>query len=105
MPESGQKSTQGNIPGPSPATAPVPTPVPGAARRVGLLVTLVLGGLTALPPLSMDMYLPALPEVTRSRGAPPAPVPRTRPARPARRALGPLGGGPPSGKRGGRAPG
>ncbi|MEU6390347.1 multidrug effflux MFS transporter [Streptomyces sp. NPDC046939] len=41
-----------------------PTPAPGAAVRTGLLVTLVLGGLTAVPPLSMDMYLPALPEVT-----------------------------------------
>ncbi|NUS09901.1 MAG: multidrug effflux MFS transporter [Streptomyces sp.] len=39
---------------------------PDARRQahVGLLVTLVLGGLTALPPLSMDMYLPALPQVT-----------------------------------------
>ncbi|MCG0285915.1 multidrug effflux MFS transporter [Streptomyces sp. PSAA01] len=35
-----------------------------AQRRTSLLVTLILGGLTALPPLSMDMYLPALPEVT-----------------------------------------
>ncbi|MDX6314408.1 MAG: transporter, family, multidrug resistance protein, partial [Streptomyces sp.] len=33
------------------------------ARRTSILVTLVLGGLTALPPLSMDMYLPALPAV------------------------------------------
>jgi DHA1 family bicyclomycin/chloramphenicol resistance-like MFS transporter len=37
-----------------------------AARRTGLLVTFMLGGLAAVPPLSMDMYLPALPEVTRS---------------------------------------
>lgn len=59
--------------GPRPAaqaTTPVPLPAPSLtphARRqahVGLLVTLVLGGLTALPPLSMDMYLPALPQVT-----------------------------------------
>jgi DHA1 family bicyclomycin/chloramphenicol resistance-like MFS transporter len=35
-------------------------------RRTGLLVTLILGGLAAVPPLSMDMYLPALPEVTHS---------------------------------------
>ncbi|MET9499226.1 multidrug effflux MFS transporter [Streptomyces sp. NPDC006552] len=41
-----------------------PTPVPKTAVRTGALVTLVLGGLTAVPPLSMDMYLPALPEVT-----------------------------------------
>ncbi|MFE6894350.1 multidrug effflux MFS transporter [Streptomyces sp. NPDC057694] len=37
-------------------------------RRTGLLVTLILGGLAAVPPLSMDMYLPALPEVTHSLG-------------------------------------
>ncbi|MEV5613070.1 multidrug effflux MFS transporter [Streptomyces sp. NPDC052225] len=41
-------------------------PVPGKAVAAGTsaLVTLVLGGLTAVPALSMDMYLPALPEVT-----------------------------------------
>ncbi|MFD7613794.1 Bcr/CflA family drug resistance efflux transporter, partial [Streptomyces sp. NPDC059828] len=39
------------------------------ARRVGFLVVLVLGGLTALPPLSMDMYLPALPQVTGALNA------------------------------------
>ncbi len=59
--------------GPRPAKqAATPVPVPASsltphARRqahVGLLVTLVLGGLSALPPLSMDMYLPALPQVT-----------------------------------------
>lgn len=37
-----------------------------AQHRTGLLTTLVLAGLTALPALSTDMYLPALPEVTRS---------------------------------------
>lgn len=74
MAESGQ-STQGHIPSADPApapTAPVPAAAPvAAARRAGLLVTLVLGGLTALPPLSMDMYLPALPAVTDSLRAPP----------------------------------
>ncbi|MET7638717.1 multidrug effflux MFS transporter [Streptomyces sp. NPDC005438] len=35
----------------------------GRAQRVGLLLTLILGGLTAMPALSMDLYLPALPEV------------------------------------------
>jgi MFS transporter, DHA1 family, multidrug resistance protein len=64
---------RGSAPDPTPAPldAPAPAPAPhagplGARRRAGLLVTLILGGLTALPPLSMDMYLPALPEVTRS---------------------------------------
>ncbi|EST37149.1 hypothetical protein N566_14510, partial [Streptomycetaceae bacterium MP113-05] len=32
-------------------------------QRAGLLLTLILGSLTALPALSMDMYLPALPAV------------------------------------------
>ncbi|WP_327309915.1 multidrug effflux MFS transporter (plasmid) [Streptomyces sp. NBC_01298] len=36
-----------------------------APRKTGLLVTFILGALAAVPPLSMDMYLPALPEVTR----------------------------------------
>ncbi|MFJ9180508.1 multidrug effflux MFS transporter [Streptomyces sp. NPDC102360] len=46
--------------------ATTPTPVPKAVVGAGasLLVTFILGGLTAVPPLSMDMYLPALPEVT-----------------------------------------
>ncbi|WP_052849543.1 multidrug effflux MFS transporter [Streptomyces avicenniae] len=32
-------------------------------QRAGLLLTLILGSLSALPPLSLDTYLPALPEV------------------------------------------
>ncbi|MFI0819023.1 multidrug effflux MFS transporter [Streptomyces sp. NPDC021098] len=48
----------------SAATAPKVTAPSTAQRRASLLVTFVLGGLTALPALSMDMYLPALPEVT-----------------------------------------
>jgi DHA1 family bicyclomycin/chloramphenicol resistance-like MFS transporter len=36
------------------------------ARRTGLLVTVLLGALAAVPPMSMDMYLPALPDVTRT---------------------------------------
>ncbi|NYI06885.1 Bcr/CflA family multidrug efflux MFS transporter [Allostreptomyces psammosilenae] len=64
--------------GPSPApTAPagpaagVTVPATGAAPgglRPGPLLVLILGTLTALAPLSMDMYLPALPEVTSSLG-------------------------------------
>ncbi|GAB3120382.1 multidrug effflux MFS transporter [Streptomyces calidiresistens] len=44
------------------ATSPV-TPPLSRRRRAGILITLILGGLTALPPLSMDLYLPALPEI------------------------------------------
>ncbi|GGY79391.1 Bcr/CflA family drug resistance efflux transporter [Streptomyces omiyaensis] len=98
MPESGQKTTQGHIAGPSPA-APA-----SAAQRAGLLVTLVLGGLTALPPLSMDMYLPALPEVTRSLTAPAATVQLTLTACLAGMALGQLVVGPMSDKWGRRRP-
>ena len=37
-------------------------------------LTMVLAALTALGPLSMDMYLPSLPEIARVLGAPPARV-------------------------------
>ncbi|MFF5501935.1 Bcr/CflA family multidrug efflux MFS transporter [Streptomyces roseolus] len=96
MPESGQKTTRGHITG-------TPVAVP-AARRASLLVTLVLGGLTALPPLSMDMYLPALPEVTRSLTAPAATVQLTLTACLAGMALGQLVVGPMSDKWGRRRP-
>ncbi|RDG39322.1 multidrug effflux MFS transporter [Streptomyces corynorhini] len=82
------------------ATAPAPT----AARRAGLLVTLVLGGLTALPPLSMDMYLPALPEVTRSLNSPAATVQITLTACLAGMALGQIVVGPMSDRWGRRRP-
>ncbi|MFF4172586.1 multidrug effflux MFS transporter [Streptomyces sp. NPDC001744] len=130
MPESGQKTTRGNrdetgpvapdAPGalaaagvpaaaPDPAAPGVTAPAPAApgvtaARRTGLLVTLVLGGLTALPPLSMDMYLPALPEVTGALGAPAATVQLTLTACLAGMALGQLVVGPMSDKWGRRRP-
>ncbi|MFF3453776.1 Bcr/CflA family multidrug efflux MFS transporter [Streptomyces sp. NPDC002730] len=122
MPESGQ-STQGHIPSADPApaqaapaqaapaqaapaqAAPVPAAAPvAAARRAGLLVTLVLGGLTALPPLSMDMYLPALPAVTESLRAPAATVQLTLTACLAGMALGQLVVGPMSDRWGRRRP-
>ncbi|MCH6160024.1 multidrug effflux MFS transporter [Streptomyces marispadix] len=56
--------------GPGPATGPAPTLT--RRRRASLLVTLVLGGLTALPALSMDMYLPALPAVSGTLHTPAA---------------------------------
>ncbi|MYS07872.1 Bcr/CflA family multidrug efflux MFS transporter [Streptomyces sp. SID6041] len=100
MPESGQKATQGHIT----ESAPVaPAESVTAARRTGLLVTLVLGGLTALPPLSMDMYLPALPEVTGALNAPAATVQLTLTACLAGMALGQLVVGPMS-DRWGRRP-
>ncbi|OEV02508.1 MFS transporter [Streptomyces oceani] len=39
-----------------------------ARQRAGLLVTLILGSLTAMPALAMDMYLPALPDVSGTLG-------------------------------------
>lgn len=65
-----------SAPSPAPAAPHAPTAPPAAAltgrRRAGLLLTLILGGLTALPPLSIDMYLPALPEVSGALHVPAA---------------------------------
>ncbi|MET8288595.1 multidrug effflux MFS transporter [Streptomyces sp. RPA4-2] len=77
---------------------------PAALRRTGLLVTLILGGLTATPPLAMDMYLPSLPEVTRSLHAPAATVQLTLTACLAGMAFGQLVVGPMSDKWGRRRP-
>ncbi|MEU1848792.1 multidrug effflux MFS transporter [Streptomyces sp. NPDC019990] len=73
-------------------------------RRTGLLVTFLLGSLTAVPPLAMDMYLPALPEVTRSLHAPAATVQLTLTACLAGMALGQLVVGPMSDRWGRRRP-
>jgi len=50
----------------STATAPVSE---STARHPGLRLTLILGALSAFGPLSMDMYLPGLPSLTRDLGA------------------------------------
>ncbi|MEU8528213.1 MULTISPECIES: Bcr/CflA family multidrug efflux MFS transporter [Streptomyces] len=100
MPESGRTTTtEGRDEGHIPSRTPV-----AAARRAGLLVTLVLGGLTALPPLSMDMYLPALPQVTDALRAPAATVQLTLTACLAGMALGQLVVGPMSDRWGRRRP-
>ncbi|MFB7430047.1 multidrug effflux MFS transporter [Streptomyces microflavus] len=97
-------------PGAPQVTAPAGLPAaPEAAglkatRRTGFLVTMVLGGLTALPPLSMDMYLPALPAVTDSLSAPAATIQLTLTACLAGMALGQLVVGPMSDRWGRRRP-
>ncbi|MFI8516698.1 multidrug effflux MFS transporter [Streptomyces sp. NPDC085481] len=100
MPESGRTTTESPAGGIGDTAGP---PV-ASARRAGLLVTLVLGGLTALPPLSMDMYLPALPEVTEALRSPAATVQLTLTACLAGMALGQLVVGPMSDKWGRRRP-
>ncbi|MCX4525623.1 MULTISPECIES: Bcr/CflA family multidrug efflux MFS transporter [unclassified Streptomyces] len=96
-------ATASQQPSPETPSAPVPTPL-AKARRTGLLVTFVLGGLTALPPLSMDMYLPALPEVANALHSPAATIQLTLTACLAGMALGQLVIGPMSDKWGRRRP-
>ncbi|MGW1865149.1 Bcr/CflA family multidrug efflux MFS transporter [Streptomyces mauvecolor] len=106
MPERGcqdAQDTRGHISTTADAKAPGAAAT-AAVRRTSLLVTLVLGGLTALPPLSMDMYLPALPEVTDALRSPAATVQLTLTACLAGMALGQLVVGPMSDKWGRRRP-
>ncbi|MFF2813641.1 Bcr/CflA family multidrug efflux MFS transporter [Streptomyces sp. NPDC058000] len=84
--------------------APTAPSAPVASRRTSLLVTLVLGGLTAVPPLSMDMYLPALPQVTAALNSPAATVQLTLTTCLAGMALGQMIVGPTSDKWGRRRP-
>jgi DHA1 family bicyclomycin/chloramphenicol resistance-like MFS transporter len=101
MPEQGRLEQRGHV-----ERVDVPdTERPAAAvRRTGLLVTLLLGGLTATPPLAMDMYLPSLPEVTDSLRAPAATVQLTLTACLLGMALGQLVVGPMSDRWGRRRP-
>jgi DHA1 family bicyclomycin/chloramphenicol resistance-like MFS transporter len=111
MPERGrtthdQEGPRGHITDAEHATPAgiAPDPRGDALRRTGLLVTFILGGLTATPPLAMDMYLPSLPEVTTSLHAPAATVQLTLTGCLAGMALGQLLVGPMSDKWGRRRP-
>lgn len=99
-PGTGTTDTQDSVPI---AERDVAAP-PAASRRTSLLVTLILGGLTAVPPLSMDMYLPALPEVTEALHSPAATVQLTLTTCLAGMALGQMVVGPMSDKWGRRRP-
>ncbi|MCX2733210.1 multidrug effflux MFS transporter [Saccharopolyspora sp. NFXS83] len=52
-------------------STPEDTTIDGAQRRLGSKTkfALILGGMTAFGPLSIDMYLPALPQLTTELGA------------------------------------
>lgn len=106
----------GDTPAPSADTPEIATPETGTPeiataspqltrrRRAGLLLTLILGGLTALPPLSLDMYLPALPEVGEALHIPAASAQLTLTACLLGLAVGQLIAGPMSDRFGRRAP-
>ncbi|MDX3075578.1 multidrug effflux MFS transporter [Streptomyces sp. MI02-7b] len=103
-----QMPEAGPIPPDQISTPEASTPVRRAAERpggrTGLLVTFVLGGLTALPALSMDMYLPALPQVTEALRSPAVTVQLTLTACLAGLALGQMVVGPMSDRWGRRRP-
>lgn len=104
MPERGPATAPSHDSSPESPSAPTTKAPLTAARRTGLLVTFILGGLSALPPLSMDMYLPALPQVTDVLNSPAATIQLTLTACLAGMALGQLVIGPMSDQWGRRRP-
>ncbi|MGX1672989.1 multidrug effflux MFS transporter [Streptomyces sp. NPDC055400] len=104
MPDHGRQHASAREAQRIPEAPPVAGPTLTARRRTGFLVTLVLGGLTAVPPLSMDMYLPALPEVTGALHTSAATAQLTLTACLTGMALGQLAVGPMSDKWGRRRP-
>ncbi len=104
MSERGPATTPSHDSSPESPSAPTTTAPLTAARRTGMLVTFILGGLSALTPLSMDMYLPALPQVTEVLNSPAATIQLTLTACLAGMALGQLVIGPMSDRWGRRRP-
>ncbi|MCU7821327.1 Bcr/CflA family multidrug efflux MFS transporter [Kitasatospora sp. DSM 101779] len=86
----------------APSAAAPPAAVPGRGRRLRLIV--VLGALSAFGPLSIDMYLPALPALAGDLGVRDADVQLTLTACLLGLALGQLVAGPLSDRRGRRGP-
>ncbi|WP_431961200.1 multidrug effflux MFS transporter [Actinacidiphila sp. bgisy160] len=102
MPEAGATPPdQISTPGPS---TPVRRAGEAPGARTSLMVTFLLGALSALPALSMDMYLPALPQVTEELRSPAVVVQLTLTACLAGLALGQLVVGPMSDRWGRRRP-
>ncbi|MFD0531135.1 hypothetical protein ACFQ1I_38370 [Kitasatospora arboriphila] len=83
------------------AASPAGSAAPGPGRRLRLIV--VLGALSAFGPLSLDMYLPALPALAGDLGVRDADVQLTLTACLLGLALGQLVAGPLSDRRGGAA--
>ncbi|MGW6400865.1 multidrug effflux MFS transporter [Streptomyces sp. NPDC055134] len=104
MPDHGRQLASAREAQRIPEAPPVAGPTLTARRRTGFLATLVLGGLTAVPPLSMDMYLPALPEATGALHTSAATAQLTLTACLTGMALGQLAVGPMSDKWGRRRP-
>jgi MFS transporter, DHA1 family, multidrug resistance protein len=100
----------GPAPEPAPEAAPEPGPEPGPGSGAGpgraeqVRLIFILGALTAIGPLSVDMYLPALPSLTRDLSAAPSLVQLTLTACLAGLAAGQLVAGPVSDAWGRRRP-
>ena len=73
-------------------------------KRMMMLLTIFLGMLAAIAPLSTDMYLPALPEMMEDFGVVPSMIQLTLTASMAGMALGQIVAGPISDEKGRRKP-
>src|SRR3954447_17814563 len=83
---------------------PPTSPGTGAKAKVPFRLAVILGALTAVGPLSVDMYLPALPQLARDLSAGPVPAQLTLTAWVAGLAVGQIVAGPMSDLWGRRRP-